>query len=97
MGERGRVPRLDDNTFHVFAGKCHLGTGFGESYKGGENQQLDNISDSTHTIGRDCQWQHPRAPSVRWLWDERATEAVLECLGGTRVRVQGAGWEGKGG
>ena len=36
-------------------------------------------------IGRDYQWQHPRAPSVRWLWDERATEVVLECLGDTKV------------
>ena len=30
-----------------------------------------------------------------WLWGERATEAVLEYLGDTRV--QGVGWEGKGG
>ena len=48
-------------------------------------------------VGRDCQWQYPSAPSARWLRGERATEAVLECLGGTRVGVQGVGWEGKGG
>ena len=30
-------------------------------------------------------WEYPRAPGVRWLWDERATGAVLEFLGDTRV------------
>ena len=36
-------------------------------------------------IGKDCAWEHPRAPAARWLWDERATGAVLEFMGGTRV------------
>ena len=36
-------------------------------------------------IGKDCRWQHPRAPSVRWLWEERAIEEVLEYLGDTRL------------
>ena len=36
-------------------------------------------------IGKDCGWEHPRAPAVRWLWDERATGAVLEFLEDTRV------------
>ena len=49
---------------------------------------------------------HPRAPVVRWLWDEKATEAVLEFLEDTRVgcrtsvravlRPQGQEEEGKG-
>ena len=36
-------------------------------------------------IGKDCGWEHPRAPAVRWLWDEGATGAVLEFLEDTRV------------
>ena len=36
-------------------------------------------------IGKDCRWQHPRVPSVRWLWEERATDAVLEYPGDTAV------------
>lgn len=36
-------------------------------------------------IGKDCGWRHPRAPTVRLLWREGATEAVLEFLRGTRV------------
>ena len=36
-------------------------------------------------IGKVCKWQHPRAPSVRWLWKEKATEAVLEFPEDTRV------------
>ena len=36
-------------------------------------------------IRKACGWNHPRAPSVRWLWKEKATEAVLEFLGSTRV------------
>ena len=35
--------------------------------------------------GKDCRWEHPSAPSVRWLWDESATKAVLEFLGDTRA------------
>ena len=29
-------------------------------------------------MGKDCRWKHPKAPAVRKLWKERATEAVLE-------------------
>ena len=36
-------------------------------------------------IGRDCGWKHPRAPAVKWLWEERATEAVLAFSADTRV------------
>ena len=36
-----------------------------------------------------CEWEHPRTPSVRLLWDGRATEAVLEFLRTTRVRCMG--------
>ena len=36
-------------------------------------------------IGKDCGWEYPRAPAVRWLWDERATGAVLDCLEDTRA------------
>ena len=40
-------------------------------------------------IGMACEWKRPRTPSVRLLWDGRATEAVLEFLCTTRV-----GWIG---
>ena len=30
-------------------------------------------------------WKHPKAPTVRKLWKEGATEAVLEFLGDVRV------------
>ena len=36
-------------------------------------------------VGKDCGWKHPRAPAVRKLWREEATEAVLEFLRDTRV------------
>ena len=36
-------------------------------------------------IGEDCHWEHPRAPALRWLWEEEATGAVLEFLGSTQV------------
>ena len=34
---------------------------------------------------KDCGWKHCRAPSVRWLWREGATGAVLKFLEDTRV------------
>ena len=36
-------------------------------------------------VGKDCGWKHPRAPAVRKLWREEATEAVLKFLRDTRV------------
>ena len=38
-------------------------------------------------IGRACGWKHPnlKAPSVRHLWKDRATEAVLDFLKDTKV------------
>ena len=36
-------------------------------------------------IGEDCHWEHPRAPALRYLWKEEATEVVLEFLESTRV------------
>ena len=36
-------------------------------------------------IGKVCGWKHPRAPSVKWLRKEKATEAVLVFLRNTRV------------
>ena len=36
-------------------------------------------------VGKDCHWEHPREPSVRWVWKEEATEGVLEYLEDTRV------------
>ena len=37
-------------------------------------------------IGKVCGWRHPRAPSVRLLWKEKAAEAVLAFLRDTKVR-----------
>ena len=31
-------------------------------------------------MGKDCGWKHSRAPAVRKMWKEKATEAVLEFL-----------------
>ena len=37
-------------------------------------------------VGKACQWKHPRAPTVRLLFqDERATPAVLSFLRDTKV------------
>ena len=36
-------------------------------------------------IGKDCRWEHTRAPSMRWVWKEDATEAVIEFLEDTPV------------
>ena len=41
-------------------------------------------------IGKACEWKHRRTPSVRFLWDGRATEAVLEFLRTTMVGCIGA-------
>ena len=41
-------------------------------------------------IERACEWKRPRTPSVRLLWDGRATEAVLEFLHTTMVGCIGA-------
>ena len=43
------------------------------------------IRDLWRKIGKDCHWEHPRAPALRWLWKEEATESVLEFLESTRV------------
>ena len=36
-------------------------------------------------IGKDCGWEHPRAPALRWLWKDDAVGAVVEFLENTRV------------
>lgn len=36
-------------------------------------------------VAKDCGWRRPRAPAVRKLWNEGATEAVLEFLKDTRA------------
>ena len=36
-------------------------------------------------------WKRPRAPSVRYLWEGKATDAVLELLRTTRVGCRGLG------
>ena len=39
-------------------------------------------------VGKNCGWEHPRAPSAKWLWREVATGAVLEFLRDTRARCR---------
>ena len=36
-------------------------------------------------VGKDCGWEHPRAPALRWLWKGDVIGAVLEFLEGARV------------
>ena len=36
-------------------------------------------------IGKDCGWEHPRAPAMRGLWKDDAVGAVVEFLEVTRV------------
>ena len=36
-------------------------------------------------VGKDCGWEHPRAPALRWLWKDDAVGAVVEFLESTRV------------
>ena len=36
-------------------------------------------------VGRAHGWKHSRAPSVKWLWREKSTEAVLVFLRSIRV------------
>ena len=36
-------------------------------------------------------WERPRAPSVRYLWEGKATDAVLEFLRTTKVGCVGVG------
>ena len=46
-------------------------------------------------VGKDCEWESPRAPAVRLLWDVRAMEAVVEFLEITRVGCRTASRVGK--
>ena len=41
-------------------------------------------------VGKDCEWQRPRAPAVRLLWDARAVDVVMEFLESTRVECKTA-------
>ena len=41
-------------------------------------------------MGKDCEWERPRAPAVRLLWDVRAADAVVEVLGSTTVGCRAA-------
>ena len=36
-------------------------------------------------VGKAYGWKHPRARAIRWLWGEKATEAMLLFLKDTRV------------
>ena len=36
-------------------------------------------------VGKGCEWESPRAPAVRLLWDAMAVDAVVEFLESTRV------------
>ena len=46
---------------------------------------LPQIRELWQRIGKDCGWEHPRAPALRWLWKDDAIGAVVEFLEGTRV------------
>ena len=36
-------------------------------------------------MGKECGWEHPRAPALRWLWKDDAVGAVVDFLESTRV------------
>ena len=36
-------------------------------------------------MGKDCGWEHPWAPALRWLWKDDAVGAVVEFLENTKV------------
>ena len=46
---------------------------------------LSQIKKLWKDIGKAHGWKHPSAPSGKWLWREKTTEAVLAFLGSTRV------------
>ena len=48
-------------------------------------------------IGNACEWEYPRTPSARLLWDWRATEAVLEFFAHDEGRVHRSGESDSGG
>ena len=46
---------------------------------------MPQIRELWRRIGKDCGWENPRAPALRWLWKDDAVGAVVELLEGTRV------------
>ena len=50
-------------------------------YRAGRPQ----IRELWRRVGKDCGWEHPRAPALRWLWKDDAVGAVVEFLENTRV------------
>ena len=46
---------------------------------------LPQIRELWRRVGKDCGWEHPRAPALRWLWKDDAVGAVVEFLENTRV------------
>ena len=43
------------------------------------------IKELWQRVGKDCGWEHPRAPALRWLWKDDAVGAVVESLESTKV------------
>ena len=73
---------IQDCTHHFLGGgkkqtRHHLSTGC--------RAWAPQIRTLWRDIGKAQGWRHPRAPSVRWLWGEKSTGAVLDFLGSTRV------------
>ena len=46
---------------------------------------MPQIRELWRRIGKDCGWEHPRAPALRWLWKDDAVGAVVGFLESTRV------------
>ena len=36
------------------------------------------IKELWQRVGKDCGWEHPRAPALRWLWKGDAVGVVVE-------------------
>ena len=88
-GHAAIAPYLKDRIGRATDGKCW--------WCGGGKQQtrhhlftkcrarLPQIRKLWKEIGKVHEWKHPRAPSGKWLWKEKSTEAVLVFLKSTRV------------
>ena len=51
---------------------------------------MPQIRELWRRVGKDCGWEHPRAPALRWLGKDDAVGAVVDFLENTRVGSRAA-------
>ena len=44
-----------------------------------------HIRELWQRVGKDCGWEHPRAPALSWLWKDDTVGAGVDFLERTRV------------